>query len=173
MGDRSRTTIRAWPWPGENALPPTARDALAANGFSGIDQAADRQLGGAAIVDGDASSGPILSVVNQEANDGIEAYRGLIEALHEAGMFVYANNGAGGEYDAEWEYRAPGNDPIARTVCEAAGETVISARDLLEESKRSAPDATDLATVDDAILGRAARRLLTDPPLPTAVIEAV
>jgi hypothetical protein len=173
MGDRSYTTVRAWPWPGENALPPSARDALAANGFAGIDQAIDRQLGDAAIVDGDALSGPILTVVDEEANGGIEGYRDLIEALHEAGIFVYASNGAGGDYDAEWEYSAPGDEPIARALCEAAGETVISARDLLQESKRSAPSATDLATVDDAVLGRAARRLLTDPALPKAVIEAV
>jgi hypothetical protein len=146
---------------------------MAIHEFDGVDRVSDRQLGGAAILDGDASTGPILTVVDEEANYGIEAYRELIDELHEAGLHVYAINGAGNEYDAEWEYRAPGKPPRSSVLSEAAGESVITARCLLAESRQRAPDASDLAGVDDTILADAARRLLAEPGVPKAVLEAI
>lgn len=173
MGDRAYTTVRAWPWPGEDALPQEARDALAATELDGIDAATDGELHHASLVEGNESSGLILTIVNEEANYGIEAYREIIAALHAAGLNVFATNGAGGDYDAEWEYSPAGQEPVVRTVSEAAGETVIGAAGLLERCKDSVPDAADLTSVADAVVGAAAKHLLAEPDLPQAVWDAI
>lgn len=173
MGDRSYTTVCAWPWPGEDALPEEAGAALAAAGLAGIDATADRTAGDGAIADGDQSTGPILAIVDEEANYGIEAYRELVDALHEAGMNVFATNGAGGDYDAEWEYCPAGGEPVTRRVLEAVGGTAIGAEDVLAEMRERDGAVADLASAEDAAVGLATKRLLADPGVPEVVRRAV
>jgi hypothetical protein len=180
VADRSYTTIRAWPWPGEDQLPQTVRDALTAHEFEGLDADgvlapdADRDpcASRAVLVSGDESSGVILTITGLEANGGIEAYRDLIDALHDAGLNIYAQNSAGDEYDGEWEYRPSGGEPTARTIS-GGGDTVISAEELLAHCQTANPDAKDLTGIGDATVGAAAKLLLADPQLPRAVIAAL
>jgi hypothetical protein len=169
MGDRTYTTVCAWPWPGEHDLPAEAREELDVHGFAGIDGAPDHQLRDAALIDGDDSSGTIFVIVDDEANYGTEAYRTLIAALHDAGLNVYATNATGGDYGPLWEYHAAGGTTIQRAMSEHGGFTVIGAGELLGECKRFEPDATDLADVDDAIVGEVAKQALAAPDLPHAV----
>ena len=54
-------------------------------------------------------------------------------------------------------------------MSEHGGFTVISATELLDACKRLEPGAADLADVDDAIVGEAAKEALAVPDLPRAV----
>ena len=172
MGDRAYTTVHAWPWPGEHELPQKACDALAAHNMSGIDEAGQCGLRNGSLLQGDEESGVIFEIVDEDANYGTEGYRALIDALHEAGLNVYAGNAGGGEYDAGWEYHPAGGETIARGMSESLGATVISAGELIEGCRSSAPDAKELTDVDDATVGAAAKRLLVEPELPHAVLAA-
>ncbi len=169
MGDRTYTTVCAWPWPGEHNLPVKAREQLGIDGFAGIDDAPGRELRDGALLDGDERSGTILAIVDEEANYGTEAYRALITALHDAGLNVFATNATGGEYDPLLEYHPAGGAVIERGMSEHGGFAVIGAAELLGECKRLEPDATDLADVDDAIVGEVAKEALAAPDLPHAV----
>jgi hypothetical protein len=177
MADCAYTTMRAWPWPGEAQLPQTVHDALAALELAGVatdGTVTETSTGTTAwLHDGDDASGRILALENNLASGGIEAYRELIDALHDAGLTVYATNDRGDDYDGEWEYRPAGGDPIARTVT-ASGETVIAAGELLSHCQTSAPTLKALADVEDAVVGAAAKVLLLgEPVLPKAVIAAI
>jgi hypothetical protein len=169
MGDRTYTTVCAWPWPGERNLPVAAREELGVYGFAGIEDAPDRQLCEGELLDGDDRSGTIFAVVDGEANYGTEAYRSLITALHDAGLNVYATNASGGEYGSLWEYHPAGGATIERPMSEHGGVTVICAAELLAECWRSEPGAVVLTDVDDAIVGEVAKQVLADPELPPAV----
>ena len=57
MGDRTYTTVCAWPWPGEHNLSVKAREELGIYGFAGIDDAPGRQLRDGALLEGDENSG--------------------------------------------------------------------------------------------------------------------
>jgi hypothetical protein len=171
MSDYTYTAVYAYPWPGERSLPAQAREELAAHGLAGIDDAPQHRLRNGELFDGDEESGVILAIVNEQANYGTEAYRALIEALHDADLNVYANNRGGGDYDAGWEYHAADGKVVQHSASEYLGRTVVSAGELLEECKLDAPDATELAYVKDAIVGAAAKRALTEPALPRAVRE--
>lgn len=175
MGDRSYTTVHAWPWPGETNLSAQAREELAAQGLSGIDQTPPKMpILDAQLLEGDEQSGVILAIVDEQANYGTEAYRALIGVLHDAGLNVYATNASGGEYDACWEHHPAGGEMIAQAMSEAQGATVISASELLEECGRMAPETgtpQSLSEVKDALAGAAAKRLLVEPELPRAVWE--
>lgn len=62
---------------------------------------------GAVVLAGDARSGPILAIVDEHADHLTAAYAGLIAALTEARMHVFAGNDAGRDYSAGWEYHPP------------------------------------------------------------------
>src|ERR1039458_5785014 len=137
MGDSSHTTVLAWPWPGEHNLAPQVRTKLDAHGLSGIDEKPRKiPFVEAQLHDGDQQSGVILAIVDEHADGGTEEYRELIQALHEAGLNLYATNGAGDEYDARWEHHPAGGEMTTRYMSEAHGMTVLSAGELLEECRR-------------------------------------
>jgi hypothetical protein len=75
---------------------------------------------GAAVLPGDRDSGPILAIVDEDADYGIAAYGELIAALTAAELHVYAGNQAGGDYGAVWEHHPrPGlRLPVERRSCE-------------------------------------------------------
>jgi hypothetical protein len=166
MSDLSMTEVRAWPWPGEQQLPERARAALAAKRISGIDRAPGREQQNAVLIDGDEQTGVILRIVEEEADGGIEEFRELIEALHEAGLHVHAINQPGRSYSSELEYREPGQPARSKPLCPTSAVAVLSASELLEAC---ASTGVALESVDDRLLGQAAKRLLAEPVLPAAV----
>jgi hypothetical protein len=177
MGDSSHTTVLAWPWPGEHNLTPQVRKELDTHGISGIDEKPRKiPCVEAQLHDGDQQSGVILAIVDEQADCGTEEYRELIQALHQAGLNVYATNAAGGEYDARWEHHPAGGEMITRYMSEAHGMTVISAGELLEECRCATQPGEPPQTLDgveDALVGAATKRLLVEPKLPRAVGEAI
>jgi hypothetical protein len=172
MGDRAYTTLLAWPYPGRERLPRRALDELARH-----DALPDSDtpislpyLGsnGAAVLPGDRDSGPILAIVDEDADYGIAAYGELIAALTAAELHVYAGNEAGGDYGAVWEHhpRASLRLPVERRRCDR-GELVVASSDLLESGERT------LAEIPSEVLAIRATRLLTPPDgVPEAVMVA-
>jgi hypothetical protein len=168
MGDCAYTTVHAWPWLGERYLPKPARDMLAYHGVDGLDQGAGSRADVTHSADG---SYRIFRLVDEEADYGTEAYRALITALHDAGLNVFAQNAAGGDYEAEWEFHPSGGAPIHRLTSDSMGQTVIRAGELLSACKRVAPDVNELSEVEDAIVGAAAKTLFEQPNVPEEILS--
>jgi hypothetical protein len=122
-------------------------------------------------LEGDEQSGAILRILDEDAAGGTEKYRALIDVMREAGLNVYPRNSAGHEYD-RYEYHPAGGEVIEREISPWPGAPVISASELLEECRPSASGAGELAELDDATLGPAAKRALTDPQLAAALWAA-
>ena len=172
MGDRAYTTLLAWPYRGRERLPCRALDELARH-----DALPDSDtpislpyLGGngAAVLPGDRDSGPILAIVDEDADYGIAAYGELIAALTAAELHVYAGNEAGGDYGAVWEHdpRAGLRLPVERRRCDR-GEIVVASSDLVENGERT------LAEIPSDVLAIRATSLLTPPAgVPQAVLAA-
>jgi hypothetical protein len=171
MGDRTYTTVLAWPYPGRARLSPEVLAELERHNALPAEDApiAADHLGhtGAAVLAGDAHSG-ILAVVDEHANYGTASYAGLIRVLAAAGLHVFARNDAGGDYGAGWEYHPPrGNGAQPERRRSDRGELVVSACDLLEPGERTPSD------VPDAILAARTRRLVSYPAgIPRAVLAA-
>ena len=68
-------------------------------------------------------------------------------------------NEAGSEFDPGWEYHALGGPVVERSMSRHLGVTVLSAGELLEECRRAAPDAKELADVEAGIVHAAVERL--------------
>ena len=172
MDDRAYTTVLAWPYPGRERLSPEVLDELERHDALPPEDApiVAGYLGhaGAAVLAGDAQSGRILAVVDEQANYGTAAYAGLIRVLAASGLHVFAGNEAGGDYGASWEYRpARGNGARPERRRSDRGELVVSACDLLMPGERTPAD------VPDAILAARTRRLISYPPaIPRAVLTA-
>jgi hypothetical protein len=164
--------LLAWPYPGREHLPRHVLgeleryDALPEDDTP-ID-AAYLLDGGAVVLAGDERSGQVLAIVDEHADHGTAAYTGLIAALREAGMHVFAGNDAGRDYSAGWEYHPPaGNGRESERRRRDRGVLVVSACDLLEDGERT------VAEVADEILAARTRRLISYPAgLPAAVLAA-
>jgi hypothetical protein len=106
MGHRAHTTLLAWPYPGREQLPQRVLDDLDRNdALPEDDTPIDEQYlvdRGAVVLAGDERSGPILAIVDEQADDRTAAYAGLIAALTGARMHVFAGNDAGRDYSAGW-----------------------------------------------------------------------
>jgi len=172
MGDRAHTTLLAWPYPGHEHLPQHVLDELDRNdALPEDDTPIDAQYlvdRGAVVLAGDERSGPILAIVDEHADHGTAAYAGLIAALTEAGMHVFAGNDASHDYRAGWEYHPPaGNGLGSEHRRRDRGVLVVSACDLLSDGERAVAEGSD-----DALAART-RRLISYPAgLPAAVLAA-
>lgn len=164
---RSEITILAWPVSGRRNVPPAARAELRDQGI-GLDGRPGALGAFACLRERSDGRGRVLQITDPEAKAGLERYRLLIDALADGGLHVYAADDGSGDYDAEWEYHSPGQPRIART-CNSAGETTISAAELLDVCRREDAALVATATIADVAptaLGDAARRMFAAPPVP-------
>ena len=167
MGDYASTIVLAWPYPGENALPDTLRDLLAADGWlPDLDTPCDTPGDDDAVVlEGDSDSGAILAITDTQANDGTAAFSEIITALNDAGMSVYAANHPGDNYAAWSVYHLLGDEGRVTEHQRrfVDGEIVLGAGDLTGRDEY-------VAQLSDSELAARTRRLLDHPPeLPAAV----
>lgn len=170
MGDfRSEISILAWPVNRRAHIPVVARAELRSDGITLDGQTAASGASGCLRRRSDADGGGILEIKDPSAKGGLERYRQLIEALSEGGLYVYAVDGGCEDYHPEWEYHSPGTPRVARG-CNSAGETTVSAREVLDACRQADATLADSATVadvDGAALGEAVRLLFCEPPVPT------
>jgi hypothetical protein len=164
---RSEITILAWPVTRRDHIPSAARAELRSEGV-GLDGEPGGSGASACLRRRSDGRGRVLVFKDPEAKGGLERYRQLIEALVEGGLQVYGVDGGCEDYDAEWEYHAPGEPRIART-CNSAAETTISVGELFDACRQADTTLAESATVADVApteLGAAARRLFAEPPVP-------
>lgn len=170
MGDRAYTTLLAWPYPGREHLPADVVDALRRDDLMPESDQPDRDEDcfgdGSYVLAGDADSGPILKIVDCEANYGTCAFDELTGLLTAAGLSVWAANEAGDDYGASWEYHAGAPDTAVSGGRMDRGELVVAAGDLLSG------DETRLDEVSDSDLAARTRRLLDLPDGIAAAVKA-